>query len=146
KTECLQTYKIHLSFLSKLHLDQDYSCEVVGSWNTWYGDQDQAGKYICLTGGSGNFEFCFWKEPSPRLGQDILKIHSYKLKARAIKYRQENDEAVGGFFSQVGDLYEVHHLWGDPEMRPKTFLLKEGWDSSVYFTGRREHTHTPQNL
>lgn len=28
----------------RLHEDQDYPCEVVGSWNTWYGDQDQAGK------------------------------------------------------------------------------------------------------
>ena len=33
-------------------------------------------------------------------------------RARAIKYRQENNEAVGGFFSQIGDLYVVHHLWG----------------------------------
>ncbi|NXE71652.1 NIPS1 protein, partial [Calcarius ornatus] len=32
--------------------------------------------------------------------------------ARAIKYRQENQEAVGGFFSQIGELYVVHHLWG----------------------------------
>lgn len=34
-------------------------------------------------------------------------------RARAIKYRQENNEAVGGFFSQIGDLYVVHHLWGE---------------------------------
>lgn len=34
-------------------------------------------------------------------------------RARAIKYRQENNEAVGGFFSQIGDLYAVHHLWGE---------------------------------
>lgn len=33
-------------------------------------------------------------------------------RARAIKYRQENQEAVGGFFSQIGELYVVHHLWG----------------------------------
>lgn len=29
---------------NKLHQDQDYPCEVVGSWNTWYGEQDQAGE------------------------------------------------------------------------------------------------------
>lgn len=28
----------------RLHQDQEYPCEVVGSWNTWYGEQDQAGK------------------------------------------------------------------------------------------------------
>lgn len=27
----------------RLHHDEDYPCEVVGSWNTWYGEQDQAG-------------------------------------------------------------------------------------------------------
>lgn len=35
-----------------------------------------------------------------------------RCRARAIKYRQENQEAVGGFFSQIGELYVVHHLWG----------------------------------
>lgn len=34
-------------------------------------------------------------------------------RARAISHRQENNEAVGGFFSQIGDLYVVHHLWGE---------------------------------
>lgn len=29
---------------SRLHQDQEYPCEVVGSWNTWYGEQDQAGE------------------------------------------------------------------------------------------------------
>lgn len=29
---------------NRLHQDKDYPCEVVGSWNTWYGEQDQAGK------------------------------------------------------------------------------------------------------
>lgn len=30
---------------NKLHQDKDYPCEVVGSWTTWYGEQDQAGKH-----------------------------------------------------------------------------------------------------
>ena len=34
-------------------------------------------------------------------------------RARAIELRQENQEAVGGFFSQIGSLYMVHHLWGE---------------------------------
>ncbi|CDQ94695.1 unnamed protein product [Oncorhynchus mykiss] len=65
--------------------------------------------------------------------------------ARAIKHRQENNEAVGGFFSQIGDLYEVHHLWAykDLQSREETrnsAWQKEGWDSSVYYTGRKEYT------
>ncbi|NWI02468.1 NIPS1 protein, partial [Tichodroma muraria] len=68
-------------------------------------------------------EFSFWNEPQPRQGPNIYELRTYKLKpgtmiewgnnwARAIKYRQENQEAVGGFFSQIGELYVVHHLWG----------------------------------
>ena len=33
--------------------------------------------------------------------------------ARAISYRRENDEAFAGFFSQIGRLYNVHHIWGN---------------------------------
>ena len=31
--------------------------------------------------------------------------------ARAINFRRENDEAFAGFFSQIGRLYNVHHIW-----------------------------------
>lgn len=30
--------------LPKLHSDADYPCDLVGNWNTWYGEQDQAGE------------------------------------------------------------------------------------------------------
>lgn len=36
----------------------------------------------------------------------------FVCRARAIGFRQHNSEAVGGFFSQIGNLYMVHHLWG----------------------------------
>uniref|UniRef100_A0A8C8D6H2 NIPSNAP domain-containing protein n=1 Tax=Oncorhynchus tshawytscha TaxID=74940 RepID=A0A8C8D6H2_ONCTS len=184
KPECLEAYNnLEAEVQHKLHLDQDYPCDVVGSWNTWYGDQDQAvhlwrytGGYPalteCLTKLNNNkeyrhfrmerskmlvsrrnqllLEFSFWNEPTPRNGPNIYEMRSYKLKpgtmiewgnhwARAIKHRQENNEAVGGFFSQIGDLYEVHHLWAykDLQSREETrnsAWQKEGWDSSVYYT------------
>lgn len=31
--------------------------------------------------------------------------------ARAINYRRNNDEAFAAFFSQIGRLYNVHHIW-----------------------------------
>ncbi|NXR35505.1 NIPS1 protein, partial [Zosterops hypoxanthus] len=119
-------------------------------------------------------EFSFWNEPRPRQGPNIYELRSYKLKpgtmiewgnnwARAIKYRQENQEAVGGFFSQIGELYVVHHLWGkgchpggtpslggsgcqscplptayrDLQSREETrnaAWRKRGWDENVYYT------------
>lgn len=30
--------------LPSIHTDPEYPCELVGTWNTWYGEQDQAGK------------------------------------------------------------------------------------------------------
>ncbi|XP_058493263.1 protein NipSnap homolog 1 isoform X2 [Solea solea] len=95
-------------------------------------------------------EFSFWNEPLPRQGPNIYEMRTYYLKpgtmiewgnhwARAIKYRQENNEAVGGFFSQIGDLYVVHHLWAYESLQSReetrnSAWLKEGWDSSVYYT------------
>lgn len=32
--------------LPSIHTDPEYPCELVGTWNTWYGEQDQAGKNI----------------------------------------------------------------------------------------------------
>ncbi|MGH0182647.1 UNVERIFIED_CONTAM: hypothetical protein FKN15_010235 [Acipenser sinensis] len=95
-------------------------------------------------------EFSFWNEPLPRAGPSIYELRSYRLKpgtmiewgnnwARAIQHRQENEEAVGGFFTQIGDLYLVHHLWAykDLQSRAETrnsAWLKPGWDENVYYT------------
>ena len=33
-------------------------------------------------------------------------------RARGIESRRENNEPVGGFFTQLGEQYVIHHLWG----------------------------------
>ncbi|XP_064209712.1 protein NipSnap homolog 1 [Anguilla rostrata] len=184
KPECLEAYNsLSAEVQTRLHCDKDYPCEVIGSWNTWYGEQDQAvhlwrysGGYPALTECLNKLkqnkeylefrqerskmlisrrnqlllEFSFWNEPAPRSGPNIYEMRSYRLKpgtmiewgnhwARAIKHRQENREAVGGFFSQIGDLYVVHHLWAykDLQSRDETRSAawqKDGWDSAVYYT------------
>lgn len=46
--KCVKSlYFLRAEVQHRLHQDQDYPCEVVGSWNTWYGEQDQAGKEQC---------------------------------------------------------------------------------------------------
>uniref|UniRef100_A0A452RKT6 Nipsnap homolog 1 n=1 Tax=Ursus americanus TaxID=9643 RepID=A0A452RKT6_URSAM len=185
KPECLDAYNsLTEAVLPKLHLDEDYPCSLVGNWNTWYGEQDQAVHLWRFSGGYPALmdcmnklktnkeylefrkersqmllsrrnqmllEFSFWNEPQPRAGPNIYELRTYKLKpgtmiewgnnwARAIKYRQENQEAVGGFFSQIGELYVVHHLWAykDLQSREETrnaAWRKRGWDENVYYTG-----------
>ncbi|XP_062274083.1 protein NipSnap homolog 1 isoform X1 [Scomber scombrus] len=184
KPECLEAYNsLEAEVQNRLHRDQDYPCEVVGSWNTWYGEQDQAvhlwrysGGYPalteCLQKLNNNkeylefrkerakmlisrrnqllLEFSFWNEPLPRPGPSIYEMRTYYLKpgtmiewgnhwARAIKYRQENNEPVGGFFSQIGDLYVVHHLWAYESLQSRdetrdSAWMKEGWAVNVYHT------------
>lgn len=72
--------------------------------------------------------------------------------ARGIQFRQKN--AVAGFFSQIGQLYMVHHIWSivffvfsvinflfagyeDLEARKETresAWSKPGWDECVAYT------------
>uniref|UniRef100_A0A8C7Z1P4 Nipsnap homolog 2 n=1 Tax=Oryzias sinensis TaxID=183150 RepID=A0A8C7Z1P4_9TELE len=184
KPECLDAYnKLCEDVLPTIHADKYYPCELVGTWNTWYGEQDQAvhlwryrGGYPALTEVMNKLrqnkeftayrkergkmllsrrnqlllEFSFWNEPVPREGPNIYELRSYQLRpgtmiewgnywARAIRHRQRNKEAVGGFFSQIGDLYMVHHLWAyeDLQSREETrngAWQQEGWHEAVYYT------------
>eukprot|EP00069_Balaena_mysticetus_P014618 bmy_01621T0 len=109
KPECLDAYNsLTEAVLPKLHLDEDYPCSLVGNWNTWYGEQDQAVHLWRFSGGYPALMDCMNKLKNNKPGTMIEWGNNW---ARAIKYRQENQEAVGGFFSQIGELYVVHHLW-----------------------------------
>ncbi|KAM4820837.1 protein NipSnap homolog 2 isoform 3-T3 [Thomomys bottae] len=95
-------------------------------------------------------EFSFWNEPVPRSGPNIYELRSYQLRpgtmiewgnywARAIRFRQDSDEAVGGFFSQIGQLYMVHHLWAYKDLQTREDIRnaawhKHGWEELVYYT------------
>ncbi|XP_077571906.1 protein NipSnap homolog 1 isoform X1 [Stigmatopora nigra] len=184
KPDCLEAYNdLEAELQKKLHLDAEYPCEVVGSWNTCFGELDQAvhlwryrGGYRalnqCLDQLKVNTEylqlcrerakmlnsrrnqllseFTFWKEPHPRPGPNIYELRSYSLKpgtmlewgnrwARALKHRQGVNQAVGGFFSQIGPLYVVHHLWAYKSLQSrdqsrKSAWQNEGWDAHVSYT------------
>uniref|UniRef100_K1RW45 NipSnap-like protein 2 n=1 Tax=Magallana gigas TaxID=29159 RepID=K1RW45_MAGGI len=62
------------------------------------------------------------------------------LKAKGLRYRQDNDEvAVCGLFTDLGDLFTVHHMWGykDLQTRKETREMawsKPGWDECVAYT------------
>ncbi|XP_001158023.2 protein NipSnap homolog 2 isoform X2 [Pan paniscus] len=95
-------------------------------------------------------EFSFWNEPVPRSGPNIYELRSYQLRpgtmiewgnywARAIRFRQDGNEAVGGFFSQIGQLYMVHHLWAYRDLQTREDIRnaawhKHGWEELVYYT------------
>jgi len=68
--------------------------------------------------------FSFWPTPESREGQNIYDVRSYQLKpgsmydwsnywARGIRCRQSvrPDIPYGGFFSQLGQLHTIYHIW-----------------------------------
>lgn len=66
--------------------------------------------------------FSYWPKIENRDGRNVYEIRSYTLKpgtmiewgnnwARAVNFRKNNNEAFAGFFSQIGRLYNVHHIW-----------------------------------
>ncbi|XP_018568372.1 protein NipSnap [Anoplophora glabripennis] len=94
--------------------------------------------------------FSYWPQILQREPSNIYEIRSYALKpgtmiewgnnwARAINYRKNNDEAFAGFFSQIGRLYNVHHIWcyhnltARKETRESAWR-SPGWDECVAYT------------
>ena len=39
-------------------------------------------------------------------------FNNHYHREKGIKYRK--DEAIGGWFSQIGIMHQVHHMWGEP--------------------------------
>ncbi|XP_076343791.1 protein NipSnap-like isoform X1 [Tachypleus tridentatus] len=93
--------------------------------------------------------FSFWGHPKARNWDCNYEMRSYILKpgtmiewgniwARAITYRKKN-HAVAGFFSQIGQLYMVHHIWGYKDLQVRKEVREEvwrnpGWDECVAHT------------
>ncbi|KAL6428257.1 hypothetical protein ACFW04_008520 [Cataglyphis niger] len=94
--------------------------------------------------------FSFWPPLVKRNGSNTYEIRSYSLKpgtmiewgnnwAKAINYRRNNDEPFAGYFSQIGRLYNVHHIWcyKDLQSRKETresAWRSPGWDECVAYT------------
>jgi hypothetical protein len=94
--------------------------------------------------------FSYWPQIKLREGKHIYEMRSYRLTpgtmiewgnnwARAINYRQNNDEAFAGFFSQIGRLYNVHHIWCYDSLQSRKETREQawrqpGWDECVAYT------------
>eukprot|EP00112_Aurelia_sp_Birch-Aquarium-sp1_P006563 Seg1721.10 transcript_id=Seg1721.10/GoldUCD/mRNA.D3Y31 product="Protein NipSnap 1" protein_id=Seg1721.10/GoldUCD/D3Y31 len=86
-------------------------------------------------------EFSFWGEPQLREPSHIYELRSYSLKAGtliewgnnwglAIKIRQK--DAVGGFFSQIGELYQVHHIWAYKDLSHRKKAREIMWQEPAW--------------
>lgn len=94
--------------------------------------------------------FSYWPKIDSRPNKNIYEIRSYTLKpgtmiewgnnwARAINFRRNNNEAFAGFFSQMGRLYNVHHIWCYKNLQSRKETRESawrspGWDECVAYT------------
>lgn len=92
--------------------------------------------------------FSYWPLIQNRDGGHIYEIRSYKLKpgtmiewgnnwAKVINAR--SNEAYAGFFSQIGRLYNVHHIWCYKDLQTRKETREAawqvpGWDQCVAYT------------
>ncbi|EJD03823.1 NIPSNAP-domain-containing protein [Fomitiporia mediterranea MF3/22] len=97
-----------------------------------------------------NQEFAFFPSSPPREQGGIFELRSYQLKPGAllewestwrigIEARRKLVAPVGAWFSRIGRLHQVHHLWQYPDfqtrndIREKAWQL-DGWSDTVHKT------------
>ncbi|XP_002739910.1 protein NipSnap homolog 2-like [Saccoglossus kowalevskii] len=94
--------------------------------------------------------FSFWGEPDPREPGNIYEMRSYHLKPgtmiewgnnwrRGIECRRAKNENIAGLFTQIGDLYLVHHIFAYENLQTRKEVRenawqKPGWDQTVAYT------------
>ncbi|KAF9956356.1 hypothetical protein BGZ72_002835 [Mortierella alpina] len=100
---------------------------------------------ICL-------EFAFWKSRPPVDLGGIYEMRTYLLKPgnllewetnwrRGLECRRQFCEPVGAWFSQLGELNYVHHMWNYPDLETRKKTREQawkvdGWAETVYNTVR----------
>ncbi|KAF7283617.1 protein nipsnap [Rhynchophorus ferrugineus] len=112
--------------------------------------QEEQGKLVRARHLQYLLAFSYWPQILLRQPKNIYEIRSYALKpgtmiewgnnwARAINFRKNNDEAFAGFFSQIGRLYNVHHIWCYENLNKRKETRESawrspGWDECVAYT------------
>ncbi|KAG0342043.1 hypothetical protein BG004_005778 [Podila humilis] len=100
---------------------------------------------ICL-------EFAFWKSRPPVALGGIYEMRTYLLKPgnllewetnwrHGLECRRQFCEPVGAWFSQLGGLNYVHHMWNYPDLETRKKTREQawkvdGWAETVYNTVR----------
>ncbi|KAI8347623.1 hypothetical protein EDC96DRAFT_521074 [Choanephora cucurbitarum] len=97
-------------------------------------------------------EFSFWKTSPPQVTHGIYELRKYHLKPgnlleweyhwrKGLECRSQFCEPVGAWFSQLGQLHTVQHMWTYPDLQTRKTTREEawkvqGWSDTVYKTVR----------
>lgn len=91
--------------------------------------------------------FSFWDHPKPQVHNAFYEMRSYVLKPGTMiewanawsKGVAHRENGVAGFFSQIGQLYQVHHIWRYEDLQARKDVRENawrrpGWDECVSIT------------
>lgn len=97
-------------------------------------------------------EFAFWATSPPKFNGGVYELRTYLLKPGRLLEWEQNwkiglecrrmfTEPVGAWFSQLGDLNYVHHMWVYPNLHERKMTREQawkvdGWAETVYNTVR----------
>ncbi|KIO18873.1 hypothetical protein M407DRAFT_154534 [Tulasnella calospora MUT 4182] len=107
-------------------------------------------------------EFAFWASSPPHSMGGVFELRTYTLHPgtlleweqawrRGIEARRKFAFPVGAWFSQVGRLHQVHHMWQYDSMAARKAVREqawtvEGWSSTVDKTSKLAQTMDSQIL
>jgi len=85
-----------------------------------------------------NQEFAFFPSSPPRSQGGIFELRSYTLNPgkllewegawrKGIEARRQLISPVGAWFSQIGRLHQVHHLWQYPDLESRKETREKAW-------------------
>ncbi|CEG64542.1 hypothetical protein RMATCC62417_01493 [Rhizopus microsporus] len=96
-------------------------------------------------------EFSFWMTSPPKVTNNIYELRKYTLKPgrllewemywrRGLECRRKFCEPVGAWFTQLGELNTVYHMWTYPDLQTRKTTREdawntEGWAETVQKTG-----------
>ncbi|GAB5587923.1 hypothetical protein Unana1_02823 [Umbelopsis nana] len=83
-------------------------------------------------------EFSFWATSPPRITNGIYELRRYELRPgnllewemhwrKGLECRRQFCEPVGAWFSQLGDLNVVHHMWTYPDLQTRKTTREDAW-------------------
>ncbi|KAG7530307.1 hypothetical protein FFLO_05140 [Filobasidium floriforme] len=102
-------------------------------------------------------EFAFWPSSPPRQNGGIYELRSYQLIPgrllewehawkRGLEARKRFVQPAGGWFSQVGTLHEVHHLWQYPNLAERKLTREQAWNVSGWSHTVQETVKLAQSM
>jgi len=108
--------------------------------------------YLTSRSSQLNQEFAFFPSAPPHAQGGIFELRTYSLQPgtllewestwrRGIEARRKITAPVGAWFSQVGHLHQVHHMWQYPSLearkeRREQAWRADGWAETVSKTGQ----------